>query len=95
MRNKLNNMPLGIVVGLILPFIVLILFVLIGGFDIDWDTVMDVNNLVMISPMLRLSLIINLIFFIPYGNRPKNQFLKGLIISTLLYGALIVFIHFQ
>jgi len=93
--NRFNTMPWGLVVGLLCPAIALLLIYVGVDPDIDFTNMDHLNlNLKRISPFLRLSLIANMIFFIPFKKKPKVKFLRGLIGATILYGIIILIIHF-
>lgn len=93
--HKFNTVWWGVLVGLVVPFLALLLIYLGVDPDIDFTDKENLTlNLTRLSPFLRLSLIANMLFFIPYGQKSKVQFLRGLIGATILYGIVIVIIHF-
>ncbi|MFT5512132.1 MAG: hypothetical protein ACI8SE_000527 [Bacteroidia bacterium] len=93
--NRFNKLSWGVLVGLLAPFLALTLIYLGVDPEIDFTDKDHLTlNLTRLSPFLRLSLIANMLFFIPFGHRPKVKFLKGLIGATMLYGIVIVIIHF-
>lgn len=93
--NRFNKVSWGVLVGLVAPFLALVMIYLGVDPDIDLaDKEKLTMNLTRISPFLRLSLIANMLFFIPFGHKPKVRFLRGLIGATLLYGIVIIIIHF-
>ncbi|MBO6516927.1 MAG: hypothetical protein JJ975_10290 [Bacteroidia bacterium] len=93
--HRLNKIYWGILFGLIVPAIVMFVAYRKGNIPLEWANKADWKmNMKILNPFLRLSLIPNMLFFIPYGKWPRNQLLKGLLISTFLYGIVIVVIYF-
>lgn len=93
--NKFNKVSWGVLVGLLAPALALVVIYLGVDPGIDFaDKDHFTLNLTRLSPFLRLSLIANMLFFIPFGHKPKVRFLRGLIGATILYGIVIVIIHF-
>jgi hypothetical protein len=93
--SRLNKIYWGFLVGLIVPCIAVIIIYLRVDPDMDLTDLDHLHlNLKRLSPFLRLSLIANMIFLIPFGHKPKVKFLRGLIGATILYGIVIVIIHF-
>ncbi len=93
--SRFNKVYWGLLVGLLCPLLALLM--IYAGVDHNIDLT-DIDhfklNMKLISPFLRLSLIANMLFFIPFGHKPKVRFLRGLIGATILYGIIIVIIHF-
>jgi hypothetical protein len=93
--RKLNTVLWGLIIGLVVPLVALIIIYLGVDPGIDFsDSDKLVFNLNRLSPFLRLSLIANMLFFIPFGHKPKVRFLRGLIGATILYGIVIIIIHY-
>ena len=93
--SRFNKVYWGIIFGILTPLAVIITMYIGVGADLDLTDMDRLRfNLKFLSPYMRLSLIANLLFFIPYTQSRKNQLLKGLLIATFLYGIVIVVIHF-
>ena len=91
--HKLNKTYLGALAGFIIPLIAITIFITFSEFELDWANQGNTTlNLKRISPFLRLGLIPNMIFFIPYKRTFPNKFLRGVILSTFLYGIAIFII---
>lgn len=92
---KLNKTYLGVITGLIMPFIVLVIIFTASGNGANlFGLPFNKETLKLLSPFIRLSLIVNLLFFIPYGKGERTRFLRGLLVSTFVYGIIVVIIHF-
>lgn len=91
--HKLNKTYLGAIVGLLVPAIAITIFVLFSEFELDWANQGNHKlNLKRLSPFLRLGLIPNMIFFIPFRRPFPYKFLRGVILSTFVYGLAIFII---
>jgi hypothetical protein len=93
--HRFNKVYWGIILGLVTPLIVIIAIYIGVGAELELMNPDRLRfNLKFLSPFMRLSLIANMLYFIPYTKVRKNQLLKGLLIATFLYGIVIVIIHF-
>ncbi len=93
-KKKLDNIFVGLVIGLVAPFIVMYCIFYGGEILHNWyDFGAFYRNHKFTGLTLRPSLIVNLVFIVPYTKRPRMQFLKGIILATLLYAVVIVTIH--
>lgn len=93
--HRIDKVYIGVLVGLLVPFLALTTLYLSTDVDLDWASRESlVLNLKVMSPYLRLSLIANMIFFIPFSKKSRNRFLRGLIGAMFIYGLIIVIIHF-
>ncbi len=93
--NKINKVYWGFIVGIVAPLVAMSILYFGSGANIDFGNTDNLSlNLKFLSPFVRLSLVVNMIFFIPYGKSPKIKFLRGLIAATFIYGFIIIWIHF-
>ncbi len=93
--TRFNNVYWGIALGILTPLLVIIAIYIGVGAELELTNPDRLRfNLKFLSPFMRLSLIANMLYFIPYTKARKNQLLKGLLISTFLYGIVIVIVHF-
>ena len=93
-KTKLNNFILGISAGLLLPFISIIVYWAWGYRLVDFYP-QFFHFLLMgrvLSAVVSLCLIPNLGLFFLFLNREYYKSCRGMILSTLLYGFLIVYL---
>lgn len=93
-----DKLSLGLVMGFVGPIVGLILFKLIKFGPFSWK---EVFQFMMVEPGFRtlsvalsLSLLINAALFTLYINARKDYTAKGLFITTLIYGAVVLLIKF-
>jgi hypothetical protein len=91
-RTKLNNFILGIIAGLLLPFIFLLIYWLWSFKFINFIPQFFKFLLMgrVLSAVLSLCLIPNLGMFFLFINKEYYKTTRGIILSTLLYGFAIV-----
>ena len=93
--HRIDKVFFGVLIGLLVPFLALMTIYIYTDVDLDWSSKESlVLNLKVMSPYLRLSLIANMLFFIPFSNKSRNRFLRGLIGAMFIYGLIIIIIHF-
>lgn len=93
---KKDNLPLGINLGLLGPIIGLLLFKIykfgIFSFKEFFQFLYLEPGYRTLSAALSLSLLVNAIIFTFYINSMKDKTAKGVFISTLVYGLIILLI---
>ncbi len=93
---KRDDVKLGVVLGLIAPVIGLIIFILykLGNLSIyeGFQFMLLEPGLRMFSAALSLSLLLNALLFTFYINSSKDLSAKGIFISTMAYGLVILII---
>ena len=89
---KKDNLKLGLVLGLIGPLLGLVVIYFIKfssyGFGEFLDQFIHTNKL--ITSIGSLCLLANVIFFTLYINTQRDQTAKGIFLTTLVYGILIL-----
>jgi hypothetical protein len=94
MLNK-DNLKWGIIIGLIAPLIaVFIYYAVTLSNQINFQEFIYYlrTNKSLLTGVSSVCLIANAIFFTVYINRKLDQTAKGIFISTLIYGTLVVLI---
>jgi hypothetical protein len=91
--NK-DNLLLGLLLGAVSPLLGLLLFK-IGKFSVfsfreTFQFMLNEPGYKTLSVGLSLSLLLNALFFTIYINRRKDQTAKGIFITTLVYGLLVL-----
>ena len=93
---KKDKLALGIVLGLIAPMLGMMLFVSykLGNLSIyeGFQFMLLEPGYKMFSAALSLSLLLNALLFTLYLNSARDITAKGLFISTMIYGAVILVI---
>lgn len=93
---KKDNLALGIVLGGIAPILGLVVFILykLGNLTLyeGFQFMLVEPGFRMFSAALSLSLLLNAVLFTLYINSGRDITAKGLFISTMLYGAVILVI---
>ncbi|MCB9263018.1 MAG: hypothetical protein H6607_11645 [Flavobacteriales bacterium] len=84
--NRFNKMYWGLIIGFIAPLIVLyILFSQTGMLENWHDFSAFTYNLKATGTLILPSILVNFLFAIPYNNKPRIKFLRGIIVITLIY----------
>lgn len=91
--NK-DNLFFGLLLGLVAPIAGLLLFK-VGKFNLfsfreTMQFMLNEPGYKTLSAGLSLSLLLNALFFTIYINRRKDETAKGIFITTLLYGLLVL-----
>ena len=91
--NK-DNLFFGLLLGLVAPIAGLLLFK-VGKFNLfsfreTFQFMLNEPGYKTLSAGLSLSLLLNALFFTIYINRRKDQTAKGIFITTLFYGLLVL-----
>ncbi len=96
LKPQYNTMLTGTLVGVLFPAAVfyLIYYVKYGSSSKFFEFLKVAADNDAISPMISLSIIINLALFFLFLNTDAANVSRGIIISTLIYGVLIFFFKF-
>lgn len=93
---KKDNFPLGLILGFIAPLLVMIYFKM-TKFEVysvkdTWDFLIKEEGNRTLSALLSISLLANAVLFTIYVNRKVDKTAKGIFVTTLLYGLVILLI---
>ena len=89
-----NQIWYGLALGLLIPFVICyIIFFAFDAFNPWYNLYPFIEHMKLAGIILRLCVIANMFFFIPFKKRPKMYFLRGVLIATVFYAILIVTIH--
>lgn len=93
---KKDNFLFGVVLGLIFPICGLLLFkeFKFGGFSIQetWNYMLHEQGYRTLSAALSVSLLLNAALFTIYINTHRDHTAKGIFVTTLIYGLIILLI---
>ena len=94
--HKLNRLWIGLIAGLIGPFIGYVLFYCITSSHMTFDAFnrFIIHNGSTHSGILSVSLIFNLSFFFAALHKDWYYTARGVIFATLLYAPLVVFLKY-
>lgn len=93
---RLNQPIVGLVIGLIMPLLGLIAvyFILGGGMSFEDFITHSGNSNDFAGKVITLSVLANLIPFLIFNRRRLDYTVKGIVIATMLYMVLFVYIKF-
>ncbi len=92
---KANSSIIGALVGLLVPASVLALYVLATTDNRGIiDSLLETQRIRLLAPLLSLAVLPNLAVFYLLLQRNKYQSVRGVILATLFYALLIVFLKF-
>ena len=89
-----SDLRKGVLLGIISP---IILFFFVIGFYFEYDLILFINNQVNninLPKIISLSLLINLVLFFVKLKFNKDEQSRGILLSTFLYGVVIVILKF-
>ena len=94
-KQKLDNLILGLIIGLVTPTIGIIIFYYtrFDGNDLGLFFKVSIQEK-MLSPLLSLCAVINLATFYLFIHFNKLQTGRGIILATFIYGLAIVLLKF-
>ena len=90
----INQTIIGLIVGLIAPFIAFSVFVL---FYLELDLFITINEVVnsnRLPHIISLALIINLVIFFMKIKTRRDDAARGVLAATILYGFLVIYLKF-
>ena len=93
---RLNQPIVGLVIGLIMPLLGLIVvyFVLAGGMSFEEFLTHTSNSGDFAGKVITLSVLANLLPFLYFNRRRLDYTVKGIVIATVLYMVLFIYIKF-
>ena len=92
---KADSLIVGSSIGLLLPATALFFYFLATGNDRSMaDTLIETQRIRLLAPLLSLAVLPNLAVFYLLLQRNKYQSVRGVILATLFYALLIVFLKF-
>ena len=92
MREKIEKLWIGIVLGTVIPLIVLVVLYLEGNIaDSFFEFVAKLFTDRLLSAFLRIGLIGNLAIFLLTFNTGFTNLPKGILMATIFYGLFIVY----
>lgn len=87
---KRDRIPLGIILGLIAPFLgpVIYYFVVFYNLDISFGNFLQLmkENKPLLTGVSSISLMVNAVVFTVFINRRDDKTAKGIFLATLIYG---------
>jgi len=92
--KKIDKLWLGAIIGFIIPLIVLLVLYLEGNIaDSYFYFIKKLFTDRLLSAFLRIGLIGNLAIFLLFFNTGFDKLPRGILLSTILYGLLIVYMY--
>lgn len=89
---KGNQIILGMIIGIILPFIILWIVQLYHFSHLSYSLFLKTGFLTgTLSPWLKIATLFNLIPFFGFVNKNKLKSGRGVVLATLIYGLVIVY----
>ena len=89
---KKDNLQLGLVIGLIAPLLGLVVLYFIKFPSVPFSDFLDffIHTKALITSLGSLCLMANVIFFTIYINTHRDNTAKGIFVTTLIYGIVIL-----
>ena len=89
---KKDNLQLGLVIGLLAPLLGLVILYYVNFSSVTFLDFLDffLNNSRLITSLGSLSLLANVVFFTVYINTNRDNTAKGIFITTLIYGIMLL-----
>ncbi len=95
MSQKIDKQGYGVVLGLLLPLLGVYLYYLIAPFHMSFSVFLaNVFEMHLTSKVLSLGVLANLIGFLIVFSFKWDRFARGIILSTLIYAAIILVFRF-
>ena len=93
---KKNASLFGLALGLIMPFLGLVIFYFIFFKTNTFSAYMDVffSNSKEAPKLLSLAILFNLIPFLYYNSKRLDMTVRGVVVATMLYAVLIILMKF-
>lgn len=92
MKQKIDKLWIGALIGAIIPLIIfIVLYFQQGVADSFFTFISNLFKQRLLSAFLRIGLIGNLAIFLLAFNLHQDRLPKGILLSTIVYGLLIVY----
>jgi hypothetical protein len=93
---KRDNLKLGLVLGFLGPLLGLVIIYLLKFSSVGFINFLEefVNNNKLITSIGALSLLANIVLFTFYINTHRDSTAKGVFVTTLVYGVIILLLKF-
>lgn len=93
---RLNQPIVGLILGLFMPLLgfIVVYFIMGRGMDFESFTTRVSNSPKLAGTVITLSVLANLVPFLLFSRRRMDYAVKGVVIATVLYAVLFIYVKF-
>lgn len=95
MKNKINALIVGLIIGLLVPIIAIYIFFLFSNHQLSWtDYLNHLFRYKLVSHVISIGAISNLLVFFGFSRFDYLKAARGVVFATMLYAIFVAIVKF-